>query len=31
MTNSKALMRDREKLDQLDQDISDALLELGQA
>lgn len=31
MTNSKALMRDWEKLDKLDQDIADTLLELGQA
>lgn len=31
MVNSKALMRDREKLDQLDQDISDTLFDLGQA
>lgn len=28
MTNSKALMRDREKLDQLDQDIADTLFDL---
>ena len=31
MTNAEALMRDREKLDQLDQDISDTLFDLGQA
>jgi|GEM_PF-5913680 len=31
MTNSKALMRDWEKLDQLDQDIADTLFDMGDA
>lgn len=31
MVNSKALMRDREKLDQLDQDIADTLFDMGDA
>lgn len=31
MTNSKALMRDRQKLDKVDQGIADTLFEMGQA
>ena len=31
MANAKSLMRDREKLDKLDQKIADAIFDLGQA